>query len=125
MSLDRSNFTDDIPTSQPSELEEYPFNEEFSLPSSLNSSPLIQYQTPTFWGLLRSAAINLVLPFINGLMLGFGELFAHEIAFKLGWGGTKVLPFGRNRKSMSRFEGHKSSSGKRKSEDSDNTMCLI
>jgi hypothetical protein len=23
-------------------------------------------------------------------MLGFGELFAHEAAFRLGWGGTKV-----------------------------------
>ena len=23
-------------------------------------------------------------------MLGFGELFAHEIAFRLGWSGTKV-----------------------------------
>ena len=27
--------------------------------------------------------INLVLPFINGVMLGFGEIFARE-AFKLG-----------------------------------------
>lgn len=25
-------------------------------------------------------------------MLGFGELFAHEIAFRLGWGGTRVWP---------------------------------
>lgn len=39
---------------------------------------------------LRTAAINLVLPFINGLMLGFGELFAHEVAFWLGWSGTRV-----------------------------------
>jgi YidC/Oxa1 family membrane protein insertase len=40
--------------------------------------------------LLRGAAINLLLPFINGLMLGFGELFANEVAFRAGWGGTKV-----------------------------------
>jgi hypothetical protein len=33
------------------------------------------------------------LPFINGLMLGFGELFAHEAAFRLGWGGTKVREY--------------------------------
>jgi hypothetical protein len=26
-------------------------------------------------------------------MLGFGELFAHEAAFRLGWGGTKVIAF--------------------------------
>jgi hypothetical protein len=42
------------------------------------------------WGLLRGAAINLLLPFVNGLMLGFGELFANEVAFRWGWGGTKV-----------------------------------
>ena len=51
---------------------------------------MILYSPPTVWGLLRGAAINLLLPFINGLMLGFGELFAHEAAFRLGWSGTKV-----------------------------------
>lgn len=29
-----------------------------------------------------SCAINLLLPFINGLMLGFGELVAHEICWR-------------------------------------------
>lgn len=57
---------------------------------SSSDSPLVLYRPPTLVGLLRTAAINLVLPFINGLMLGFGELFAHEIAFKMGWGGTRV-----------------------------------
>ena len=51
---------------------------------------MILYTPPTIWGLLRGAAINLLLPFVNGLMLGFGELFAHEAAFRLGWSGTKV-----------------------------------
>lgn len=55
-----------------------------------SNSPLVLYRPPTVVSLLRTAAINLVLPFINGLMLGFGELFAHEIAFRLGWGGTRV-----------------------------------
>lgn len=59
-----------------------------SPPSS--SSPLILYSPPTIWGLFRGAAINLLLPFVNGLMLGFGELFAHEAAWRLGWSGTKV-----------------------------------
>lgn len=59
-------------------------------PPSTSSSPLILYSPPTFWSLARGAAINLFLPFVNGLMLGFGELFAHEAAFRLGWGGTKV-----------------------------------
>ena len=51
---------------------------------------MILYSPPTIWSLLRGAAINLLLPFVNGLMLGFGELFAHEAAFRLGWSGTKV-----------------------------------
>ena len=59
-------------------------------PPSSSRSPMILYSPPTFWGLLRGAAINLLLPFINGLMLGFGELLAHEAAFRLGWSGTKV-----------------------------------
>lgn len=51
---------------------------------------MILYSPPTIWGLLRGAAINILLPFVNGLMLGFGELLAHEAAFRLGWSGTKV-----------------------------------
>ncbi|KAI2867341.1 hypothetical protein CBS63078_1716 [Aspergillus niger] len=63
--------------------------------SSSSSSPLILYKPPTIWSILRGAAINLVLPFVNGLMLGFGELFAHEAAYRLGWSGTKVFPMHR------------------------------
>jgi hypothetical protein len=61
-----------------------------SSPSSDSASPLILYSPPTFWGLARGAAINLLLPFVNGLMLGFGELFANELAFRFGWSNTKV-----------------------------------
>lgn len=63
-----------------------------SPPDSQNntSRPVIIYQPPTIWSLLRGAAINLLLPFVNGMMLGFGELLAHEAAFRLGWGGTNV-----------------------------------
>ncbi len=59
-------------------------------PPSSSTSPMILYSPPTIWGLLRGAAINLLLPFVNGLMLGLGELLAHEAAFRLGWSGTKV-----------------------------------
>ncbi|KAK7555223.1 outer membrane protein TOM13-domain-containing protein [Phyllosticta citricarpa] len=79
----------------PSDSENYDGNNELSSsasPSSSSNSPVILYSPPTMWGLVRGAAINLVLPFINGLMLGFGELFAHEIAFRLGWSGTKIFP---------------------------------
>ncbi|GAB7360552.1 hypothetical protein MBLNU230_g0437t1 [Neophaeotheca triangularis] len=65
-------------------------------PDSASSSPLILYSPPTLWGLFRGAAINLLLPFVNGLMLGFGELFAHEAAWRLGWSGTKIFPTHRN-----------------------------
>ncbi|SZF00016.1 unnamed protein product [Blumeria hordei] len=64
----------------------------------LNYSSTNICNKPTIWSLLRGAAINLLLPFVNGLMLGFGELFAHEAAFRLGWGGTKVFPAGRSRR---------------------------
>ena len=75
----------------PSDSENYDANNELSpSPPSSSSSPIILYSPPTIWSLLRGAAINVLLPFINGLMLGFGELFAHEAAFRLGWSGTKV-----------------------------------
>jgi hypothetical protein len=72
--------------------------EQHSPAPSTTSSPLILYKPPTLWGLLRGAAINLVLPFVNGLMLGFGELVANEMAFRLGWSGTKVRRRRRRRK---------------------------
>jgi hypothetical protein len=75
----------------PSDSENYDANNELSSsPGSTSSSPLILYKPPTIWGLLRGAAINLLLPFVNGLMLGFGELVANEAAYRLGWSGTKV-----------------------------------
>lgn len=75
----------------PSDSENYSANNDMSSsPPSGSSSPMILYKPPTIWGILRGAAINLLLPFVNGLMLGFGELFAHEAAFRLGWSNTKV-----------------------------------
>jgi hypothetical protein len=75
----------------PSDSENYDGNNELSpSPPSSSSSPMILYSPPTLWGLIRGAAINLLLPFINGLMLGFGELVANEAAYRLGWSGTKV-----------------------------------
>lgn len=38
--------------------------------------------------LLVSSAINCLLPFVNGLMLGFGQIFAHELGFRWGWNPT-------------------------------------
>lgn len=64
-----------------------------SPPQSSNTNgdrPVIIYQSPTVWSIMRGAAINLLLPFVNGMMLGFGELLAHEFAFRLGWSATNV-----------------------------------
>ncbi|KAJ5851730.1 uncharacterized protein N7529_011115 [Penicillium soppii] len=77
----------------PSDSENYSANHETSSSApSTASSPMILYKPPSIWGLVRGAAINLFLPFVNGLMLGFGELFAHEAAFRLGWSNTKIFP---------------------------------
>lgn len=35
--------------------------------------------------LLSSVAINVLLPFVNGVMLGFGEIFAKNLVSWLGW----------------------------------------
>ncbi|KAL9069308.1 MAG: hypothetical protein Q9161_005588 [Pseudevernia consocians] len=86
----------------PSDSENYSSsqNEVSPSPPYSSSSPMILYSPPTIWGLLRGAAINVLLPFVNGLMLGFGELFAHEAAFRLGWSGTKIFPSGRSSRSV-------------------------
>ncbi|CCH42793.1 hypothetical protein BN7_2337 [Wickerhamomyces ciferrii] len=39
---------------------------------------------------LGRLSVNLILPFINGLMLGFGEIIAHEIGFHYNWTGARV-----------------------------------
>ena len=77
----------------PSDSENYNDHSASPSPPSSSSSPLVLYKPPTLWTIARSAAINLILPFVNGLMLGFGELFAHEAAFRLGWSNTKVCLF--------------------------------
>ncbi|CAI4051314.1 hypothetical protein N7582_005169 [Saccharomyces uvarum] len=46
---------------------------------------------------MGSCSINLLLPFLNGMMLGFGELFAHELCWRFNWfnrrnKGYKVYP---------------------------------
>lgn len=75
----------------PSDSENYSANHEmYSSSRSTSSSPVVLYEPPSFLSMLRGAAINLILPFVNGLMLGFGELVAHETAFRLGWSNTKV-----------------------------------
>jgi hypothetical protein len=79
-----------------SDSEQYSRHEDQSISPPSSSSPaVILYQPPTVWSIIRGAAINLLLPFVNGMMLGFGELFAHEAAFRLGWSNTRIFPLSR------------------------------
>jgi hypothetical protein len=40
-----------------------------------------------FWALITSLSVNMLLPFVNGVMLGFGEIFAKTVVVGwLGWG---------------------------------------
>ncbi|KZV67440.1 hypothetical protein PENSPDRAFT_754935 [Peniophora sp. CONT] len=42
------------------------------------------------WALVGAVGINLLLPFVNGVMLGFGEIFAKDVVMGwLGWGKGK------------------------------------
>jgi len=93
----------DTTTLSPSQEGDSPYaEEEISYPSDdpsssqhSSNSAVTLYSPPTILSLLRTTAINLILPFINGVMLGFGEIFAHELAFRWGWRGAKVyIPLG-------------------------------
>ncbi|VEU21924.1 DEKNAAC102915 [Brettanomyces naardenensis] len=46
----------------------------------------------SFTSFVLKCGVNLVLPFINGVMLGFGEIFAHEIGYRYNWAGAVVSP---------------------------------
>lgn len=57
---------------------------------SYSSGPSVV--TFNFWGILGRGAINVILPFINGIALGFGEILAHEVGFRYGFLGARVYP---------------------------------
>lgn len=61
--------------------------EESIVPSSDSSYERETFSVVKFLG---RVSINLILPFINGLMLGFGEIIAHEIGFHYNWTGSRV-----------------------------------
>ncbi|KAF8924671.1 outer membrane protein TOM13-domain-containing protein [Dissophora ornata] len=45
--------------------------------------PLVSRETVIM--LCKATAINFMLPFINGVFLGFGEICAHELTYRWGW----------------------------------------
>ncbi|KAF8501618.1 hypothetical protein F5888DRAFT_1673895 [Russula emetica] len=55
------------------------------------------------WALFSSLSINMFLPFVNGVMLGFGEIFAKTVIVEwLGWGPTVVTNVGLGASSQNR-----------------------
>jgi len=50
------------------------------------------YQRLSFSNVLTSLAIHFLFPFLNGVMLGFGEICANELAFRMGWFGSRNIP---------------------------------
>lgn len=59
-----------------------------------------------FYALISSLSINLVLPFVNGVMLGFGEIFAKTVIVGwLGWGPSVAtnVGLGQAHRSQSRW----------------------
>ncbi|CAI5755825.1 unnamed protein product [Candida verbasci] len=52
----------------------------------------VQTNQLNIWSIIKKSAINLILPFINGMMLGFGEILAHELCFHYNWRGARVEP---------------------------------
>lgn len=68
------------------------------VPSSATLSILNPSLSPStrLKALFSSLAINLLLPFVNGVMLGFGEIFAKNVVGAwLGWNIGAVGPSGR------------------------------
>jgi hypothetical protein len=56
-----------------------------------------------FWALCSSLSINFLLPFVNGVMLGFGEIFAKTVIVEwLGWGPSVAANVGLGIRSQNR-----------------------
>jgi hypothetical protein len=55
------------------------------------------------WALITSLSVNMFLPFVNGVMLGFGEIFAKTVVVGwLGWGPAVATNVGLGVPSASR-----------------------
>ncbi|KAK9462657.1 outer membrane protein TOM13-domain-containing protein [Lipomyces oligophaga] len=54
--------------------------------------PWLARSLGTAGSLLRFSSIQLLFPFINGVMLGFGEIFANELGIRWGFIGADVHP---------------------------------
>ncbi|CAG8612595.1 11017_t:CDS:2 [Ambispora gerdemannii] len=50
------------------------------------------YRRPRFIAFMSTLTANFLFPFINGVMLGLGEICANEFAFRMGWFRARSIP---------------------------------
>ncbi|KAG5458704.1 MAG: hypothetical protein BJ554DRAFT_1024 [Olpidium bornovanus] len=63
------------------------------LRSPLSPRDLFRARPSFIEALARAAFVHFFIPFVNGIMLGFGEIAANELAFRYGWFGSRVVLF--------------------------------
>ncbi|KAK9488647.1 outer membrane protein TOM13-domain-containing protein [Lipomyces starkeyi] len=85
----------------PAESQEASFSTSSSTSTSAEASKPLPPGSPwkrasTYMSILRFSAINLLFPFINGMMLGFGEILANEIGIRWGFIGAELHPIRTN-----------------------------
>lgn len=90
--VDEENDEEDYVTAISSSKTQEPSAQIEPTPSTSNALTISTKKAgfPSVRELLVSGAINCILPFINGMMLGFGEIFAHELGFRWGWTAARV-----------------------------------
>ncbi|KAK9454688.1 outer membrane protein TOM13-domain-containing protein [Dipodascopsis uninucleata] len=59
------------------------------------STSIIRREPWTIFRVFKFTALNLLLPFINGMMVGFGEIFANELGVRWGFIGAEMHPIRR------------------------------
>jgi len=66
--------------------------ESFDLPEKIEDyTDIVAAQGVAWVPVLKRLSINLFIPFINGIMLGFGEIIAHEVGLLFGWRTANVV----------------------------------
>lgn len=58
--------------------------------SSPSTTDVLARNRQSTYDILTKFAINMFFPLLNGMMLGFGEILAHELGFRWGWYGARV-----------------------------------
>ncbi|CAG8591075.1 7358_t:CDS:1 [Paraglomus occultum] len=75
-----------------------PISPASSFHSTYSSSPTSSsltspfYKHPRLVSFIKGFALYFFFPFLSGMMMGFGEISANELAFRLGWFGTRNVP---------------------------------